>query len=150
VSGMLTRQLPGNIILRIPVGGAEDRLAMYLGSIASGSTAIEFDRIGFDTGSATLTPQSHEQISNVAAILRAYPKATVTVSGHTDNRGDEEANQALSRARAETVASALTEAGVAAERVNAQGFGSKKPVADNSTEQGREQNRRVVLEVAVK
>ncbi len=150
VSGMLTRQLPGNIILRIPAGGAEDRLAMYLGSIASGSTAIEFDRIGFDTGWATRTPQSHEQIGNMAAILRAYPKATVTVSGHTDNRGDDEANLALSRARAESVASALTEAGVAGQRVSAEGYGSKKPVADNSTEQGRAQNRRVVLEVAVK
>ena len=109
---------------------------------------VDLDRIGFGIGSATLTPPSRAQIDNIAAILREYPKATVNVAGHTDNMGNEKTNLALSRARAETVAKALTNAGVSADRVRAEGYGSQKPVADNSTARGRAQNRRVTLEVS--
>jgi OOP family OmpA-OmpF porin len=150
ISGRLARPLPGNIMLRIPAGGTEDRLSRYLASVPSGSMTMNFDRIGFDTGSASLTPSSREQINNVAAILRAYPRTSVTVAGYADNVGEEQPNLALSHARAHTVARALTEAGVAAERVSAEGFAPRTPVGDNSTEAGRSQNRRVALEVAVK
>jgi len=72
------------------------------------------------------------------------------VSGYTDNVGSSEAaNLSLSKARAEAVARSLTAAGVAADRVHAAGYGSTKPVADNATEAGRSQNRRVAREVAV-
>ena len=108
------------------------------------------DRIGFDAGSATLTAQSAEQLDNIATILRAYPKATVTVSGHTDNIRNAQANLNLSRARAKAVANQLMSDGVESDRVSAEGHGSLKPVADNSTEAGRAQNRRVTLEVAVR
>jgi outer membrane protein OmpA-like peptidoglycan-associated protein len=144
-----TRALPGNANLRFPAGSIEDDLSTYLASAASGSTKFEFDRIGFDTGSASLTPESREQLHNIAAILNAYPKATVAVAGHTDNVGREGANLALSRARAESVVSALTEAGVAPDRVRTEGLGSRKPIADNSTEAGRAKNRRAALDVAV-
>jgi OmpA-OmpF porin, OOP family len=149
VSEMVTRYLPGNVSVRIPSGGAEDRLSMYLGSISRGTTSIAFDRIGFDTGSKALTPESQVQIANIAAILNAYPKASVTVAGHTDSTGSEDTNQMLSRARAEVVANALTAAGVPGDRVRAQGYGSSRPVADNSTDEGRALNRRVALDVAV-
>jgi outer membrane protein OmpA-like peptidoglycan-associated protein len=109
---------------------------------------VDLDRIGFGIGSSTLRPPSRAQIDNVAAILREYPKATVNVAGHTDNMGNEKANLALSRARAETVARALTNAGVNADRVHAAGYGSQNPIADNSTARGRGQNRRVTLEVS--
>jgi outer membrane protein OmpA-like peptidoglycan-associated protein len=129
-------------------GTAEDRLSRYLASTASGSMKVDLDRIGFGIGSSTLRPPSRAQIDNVAAILREYPKATVNVAGHTDNMGNEKANLALSRARAETVARALTNAGVNADRVHAAGYGSQNPIADNSTARGRGQNRRVTLEVS--
>ena len=145
--GKLTRTLPGNVIISIPAGSAEDRLTMYLASPAPGGTMINFDRIVFDTGSALLSSDAREQIDNVATILRAYPTAIVTVAGFTDNMGSESANVSLSRARADAVAGRITANGVAAERVHTEANGSRKPVADNSTEAGRAQNRRVVLEV---
>jgi OOP family OmpA-OmpF porin len=86
----------------------------------------------------------------VAAILIAYPKANVTVAGHTDNRADEVANRALGRARAESVVAVLTEARVPPGRMRAEGLGSQKPIASNMTEAGRSQNRRVMLDVVVK
>jgi outer membrane protein OmpA-like peptidoglycan-associated protein len=138
---------PGNANLRFPKGSVEDRLSAYLGSASKGSSAFECDRIGFDTGSAAVTPQSNEQLRNVAAILQEYPSANVNVAGHTDSVGNETANMALSRARAESVAKTLTEAGVAPERVHVEGFGSQKPIAENASEAGRSENRRVMVEV---
>jgi OmpA-OmpF porin, OOP family len=142
-----TRGLPDNPNLAFPAGSTEDRLASYLASPGTGSTSINLNRVGFESGSARLTPESRAQVGNIAAILRAYPKATVVIAGHTDNVGGETANLALSRARAETVAWELRNAGVAADRVRVQAYGSDKPVADNSTEHGRSQNRRVTLDV---
>jgi K(+)-stimulated pyrophosphate-energized sodium pump len=147
---MVTRALPGNVTLSFARGGAEDVLSAYLASPAKGRSSFELDRIGFETGSASLTPQSREQLRNVAAILNAYPRAKVTVSGHTDNVSDEATNLARSQARAESVATVLTSDGVAPGRVRAQGYGSQKPISSNMTESGRSQNRRVMLDVAVK
>jgi OmpA-OmpF porin, OOP family len=147
VNPLPTRGLPENPNLAFPAGGTEDRLASYLASPGTGSITVNLNRVGFESGSARLTPESREQVGNIAAILRAYPKATVAIAGHTDNVGSEAANLALSRARAETVASGLRNAGVAADRVRVEAYGSDKPVADNSTEHGRAQNRRVTLDV---
>jgi OmpA-OmpF porin, OOP family len=149
-SALVTRALPGNVTLKFAPGGIEDVLSVYLASPARGVSSFEFDRIGFETGSATLTPQSLEQLRNVAAILNAYPKASVTVAGHTDNIGDEVGNRVFSRARAESVVEVLADAGVAPGRMRADGFGSQKPIASNMTESGRSQNRRVMLDVVIK
>src|SRR5262245_1983507 len=145
---MVTRTLPGNIDLKVPTGGMEDRLATYVESpSASGSNVFTFDLIAFMPGSSSLTQDSNEQIDNIAAIMRAYPSAQVTIGGHTDNSGSSAANMELSKARAESVADALTRNGVNADRVQSEGFGDSRPVADNTTEDGRVQNRRVTLEV---
>jgi OmpA-OmpF porin, OOP family len=150
IAETISRALPGNAKISIPVGSAEDRLSKYLASAVRGATAVDFDRVTFDTESAKLTPESSQQLDNIARILQAYPRTTVTVSGHTDNVGNEQANMNLSKARAKAVANALTAAGVAANRVRAEGYGSQKPVADNSTEAGRAKNRRVTLDVALR
>jgi outer membrane protein OmpA-like peptidoglycan-associated protein len=147
---MITRTLPGNVSVQFSPGGIEDALSSYLASPIKGSAAFEFNRIAFETGSATLTQPSREQLGNVAAILKAYPKASATVEGYTDNSGDEGNNLALSRAQAESVASALTDDGVTPGRVRAEGFGSRKPIASNATEFGRSQNRRVMLDVVAR
>jgi outer membrane protein OmpA-like peptidoglycan-associated protein len=136
--------------ITVPAGSAEDRLANYLASAAPGRILIGFDRITFDTGSAVLSSDAREQIDNIATILRAYPKASVMVAGYTDNTGNEAANVTLSRARAEAIGSRLTAQGVAADRLRAEGYGSQNPLADNATEAGRRQNRRVQLEVDAK
>jgi OmpA-OmpF porin, OOP family len=130
-----------------PAGSSEDRLANYLASSGTGSMGINLDRVAFESGSARLTPDSQGQVKNIATVLRTYPKATVVVAGHTDNAGSEPANLALWRARAETIAAELRNAGVAADRIRVEAYSSEKPVADNATEEGRAQNRRVTLDV---
>jgi outer membrane protein OmpA-like peptidoglycan-associated protein len=142
----LTRTLPGGIQLSVPAGGMEDRLISYLAA-PTGNGTFNFDRLEFETGSATLTPRSRQQLVDVARILNAYPNARVQIAGYTDNTGDEAANMALSRGRAESVMNALRENGAAAANLSAQGFGSQNPVADNTTEEGRARNRRVTLTV---
>jgi outer membrane protein OmpA-like peptidoglycan-associated protein len=141
------RILPGDIIIAMPAGSTEDRLAAFLESAANGSTTIAIDRLTFSSGSAQLTPRSREQVDTIAKVLRAYPQARIIVAGYTDDRGNEAANLSLSHTRARAVNDRLITDGVSSNRVHAQGFGSQKPVADNDTEEGRSQNRRVVLEV---
>jgi OOP family OmpA-OmpF porin len=151
LAGTFVRTLPGNATITIPaVGSAEDRLSLYLASASPGETTITLDRIEFDSDSAVLTADSSVQIDNIATILRAYPQAHVAVTGYTDSVGDDAANVVLSRARANTVAAKLTANGVQPERVHAEGYGSQKPLADNATEAGRAQNRRVELGVTVR
>ena len=151
LTGTFARTLPGNVTIIIPrAGSTEDRLSMYLASALPGAKTIDFDRLAFDSDSAVLTLGSNEQLDTIATILRAYPRANVTVAGHTDSVGSEAANLALSRARADAVAARLTADGVPSDRVHAKGYGSQRPMADNSTEAGRAQNRRVVLEVTVR
>src|SRR5262249_41041416 len=136
-SGQRTRTLPGNVVINIPLGGTEDRLYSYLSSSGTGGTVIDFDRVKFDSGSAALSPAARDQIDNTAIILRAYPKAVVTITGYTDNAGSDHANMALSKARADVVAGRLTAKGVQSDRVHAEGLGSQKPVGDNATDVGR-------------
>ena len=143
----MTRTLPGNVIITIPSGGTEDRLFTYLSSSGTGGTVLDLDRVKFDSGSAALSPEARDQIDNIAIILRAYPKASATLDGYTDNNGTDHANMALSKARADAVAGRLTAKGVQPDRVHAEGFGSQKPEADNATDSGQAQNRRVMIEV---
>jgi len=148
---MLSRTLPGNINITIPKGSMEERFTKYVESPSvSGLNTFDLDRIGFTSGSSSLTGESREQIQNIATIMRAYPSVHVIVGGHTDNQGNAAINRELSTARAETVAEALQRAGGPADRVHAQGFGDSKPIADNSTEEGRARNRRVTLEVTAR
>jgi outer membrane protein OmpA-like peptidoglycan-associated protein len=135
------------VIITIPRGGTEDRLYNYLSSAGTGGLSVDFDRITFGSGSAVLSSDAREEIDNIATILRAYPNASVIVAGYTDNEGSEHANMALSKARADAVAGRITAKGVSSERVHSEGFGSQKPVGSNSTETGRSENRRVILEV---
>ncbi len=142
------RAIPTPPSFTFPAGSMEDRLSKYLASSGSGSMNIDLDRVEFLTGSARLTSRSRAEIEKLGVILRSYPMATVVVAGHTDSRGREGANLALSQARAEAVAKALKDSGVGADRIRAVGYGSQKPVGDNSTRAGRQQNRRVTLEVS--
>ncbi|WP_232341677.1 OmpA family protein [Hymenobacter ginkgonis] len=109
---------------------------------------ITFDSgILFDTNSAALRATSQSDISKLAATLQKYPDTNVLVEGHTDNTGTDAINQPLSENRAQSVASSLTAQGVATSRISTKGYGSTQPVADNSTVEGKQANRRV--EVAI-
>jgi len=143
----LARALPGGVKMSVPAGGMEDRLISYLAA-PSGAKAFDFDRLEFETGSTALTPRSRAQITDIARILSAYPRVRVQIAGYTDNTGNEAANLALSRGRAEAVMNALRENGAPATNLTAEGFGSQDPIASNASEDGRARNRRVTLTIA--
>jgi outer membrane protein OmpA-like peptidoglycan-associated protein len=142
--------LSNGVDLSIPTVGLESSL---LSDLRSGNKTpdptrwYEFDRLTFDTNGATLQPQSTEQLNNIAAILKAYPQTRVKIGGYTDNTGDARANLSLSQRRADSVRQQLISMGIASERMEAEGYGSQHPVADNATEEGRAKNRRIALRI---
>lgn len=101
----------------------------------------------FDTGSDALNPGAYDRLRSLARTLNNYPKSDVIVKGHTDSTGEEAYNQKLSEGRADRVRAFLVSEGVAAPRVTAIGFGEGLPIATNSTPEGRQQNRRVEIEI---
>ncbi len=101
--------------------------------------------VNFAVGKATLTPQSHAVLDEVAKSLLAHPEVRIEVSGHTDATGSRALNMRLSLARAQSVATYLASKGVAHSRLDAQGYGPDRPIATNSTAGGRRENRRVEL-----
>lgn len=97
----------------------------------------------FDTDRWELKPESFPSLDSLAAFLLTETEYSIEIRGHTDNSGDESMNRGLSERRAEAVANYLVKKGVASSRVSYAGLGSAKPVADNSTPEGRAKNRRV-------
>ena len=108
-------------------------------------TRIVLEGVNFDTDSAKLDAAAKTALRVAIQALRDYPRFDVLVGGHTDNRGDAAYNQALSQRRANAVRAHLVSAGIAADRVEAAGYGESQPVQDNDTPAGRAQNRRVDL-----
>ena len=88
------------------------------------------------------------QIDNVAAILRNCPDVRVTIAGYTDNVGANEPNLRLSRNRANSVVAQLQKKGVTPGQITAEGYGKDFPVGDNSTAEGRAENRRIAMRVS--
>ncbi|MEN8688430.1 MAG: OmpA family protein [Desulfuromonadales bacterium] len=101
----------------------------------------------FAVGSANLNAGSFNEISRVSRVLNQYPDTSIQVAGHTDSTGSEQSNQVLSEQRASNVKNALVGQGVDPNRISTIGFGESAPVADNSTESGRQLNRRVVITI---
>jgi outer membrane protein OmpA-like peptidoglycan-associated protein len=103
--------------------------------------------ITFPINSAEIQPQFYDTLSQVSQTLSAYPATLIDVYGHTDPSGGDRINIPLSQNRAQSVASYLSRQGVNPARIATQGFGSSRPVADNGTEAGRAQNRRVEIRI---
>jgi len=103
------------------------------------------NNILFDTGKATLKPESLGEIQKVADYMKKNTSARFEVQGHTDNQGSDKINDPLSQKRAEAIVQALVAMGCDEFNLRAVGKGSHEPVADNKTEEGRAQNRRVVF-----
>ncbi len=147
------RKLPNGVELNIPKLGIENKLIDYIEDktkTPDKETWFDFDRLLFDTGKATLQPSSQEQLGNIANILKAYPTVKIRLGGYTDNTGDKAANMALSGERANNVMAELVKLGIDASRMSAKGYGDEHPVADNATEEGRAQNRRISLRLTEK
>lgn len=128
-------------------GSAGSQMKEFIDGGFEGDATFTFNNLNFATGSADLDASSQTEIDNVAAILKAYPGVNITVEGHTDNTGDAAANKKLSMDRATTVVNKLRAKGIGAGRLTAMGYGSENPVADNSTAEGRAQNRRIEMKV---
>jgi outer membrane protein OmpA-like peptidoglycan-associated protein len=109
---------------------------------------VNMSDVLFDTGKSNLKQQTQISLAKVAGILEAYPGLKVQVEGYTDSTGSDELNQKLSESRAGAVKDFLVGQGVNMNNITAQGFGKADPVADNTTAQGRSQNRRVNLVVS--
>ncbi|CCJ90412.1 Outer membrane protein A precursor [Cronobacter turicensis 564] len=103
------------------------------------------NNVTFDSSQANLKPAGANTLTGVAMVLKEYPKTAVNVVGYTDSTGGQALNMKLSQQRAESVASALITQGVAANRIRTSGMGPANPVASNSTEEGKAQNRRVEI-----
>ena len=105
---------------------------------------VEFDRVYFGYDQSTLSEQARAALSNNAVILQTTPELKVSIEGHCDDRGSDEYNLLLSRRRAESVQSYLTQySGVSIGKIITQWYGKKDPVASNSNKEGQQQNRRV-------
>ncbi|MFN3171172.1 MAG: OmpA family protein [Hyphomicrobiales bacterium] len=103
--------------------------------------------IRFEIGSAAINALSNGLLDRMVRILQSCPNATVEIGGHTDAQGSDESNLALSQARAEAVSAYIADAGIPDNRLVAVGYGETDPVADNETEDGRAQNRRIEFTV---
>lgn len=118
-------------------------------------TGVEVERVGdnielgmpsnitFATGKAVINPEFNDILNNVGDTLANYESTVVHIAGHTDSTGSAEFNQQLSENRANSVRAALSARGVISERLLTTGYGESLPIADNDTEEGRQENRRV-------
>lgn len=102
-------------------------------------------QILFDTGKATIKPESQAIVAQIVELLNAQPTLSISIEGHTDAQGTAAANKVLSSDRAAAVMKAVVAGGIPARRLRAQGWGQERPVADNRTEDGRAKNRRVEI-----
>jgi outer membrane protein OmpA-like peptidoglycan-associated protein len=99
--------------------------------------------VEFDTGKATIRPESFPQLDGVLEYLTHKKSARILISGHTDNVGKPADNKRLSQQRAEACKKYLVERGIAADRIEAMGFGDERPLTSNDTPTGKQRNRRI-------
>jgi OOP family OmpA-OmpF porin len=108
---------------------------------------IRLNNIFFDFGEYELLEDSFSELKRLIRLMNQNPEMKIRINGHTDNIGSRRSNLELSRQRANAVMDYLTGNGISGERIKTKGFGFDKPVADNSTEEGRGKNRRVEFEI---
>lgn len=111
-------------------------------------TLVTFGDVLFDFNKAQLKSSAYPDIAKLAQFLQEHPERQVIVEGHTDSVGSASYNWSLSERRANAVRTALVRAGVEPSRIVVQGYGEEHPVADNASESGRAQNRRVEVTIS--
>lgn len=121
-------------------------LVIGLDPIEPGMVTV-LNNIFFETDSFNLKSQSKSQLDEIVVFLNKNPGMVIEIGGHTDNIGSEAYNNELSQKRANSVVKHLTERGISQNRLKGKGYGFSKPVADNSTEEGRAINRRTEFKI---
>lgn len=132
-----------------PAAPAQVRTLQRLGFVAA-DDGWQLDlgvKLLFESDSAQLSPSGREGLTRLAGELRSVGIARMRIDGHTDNEGSARHNAALALRRADAVARLLVEMGWHERALQRKGFGPERPVADNTTAEGRAQNRRVVITV---
>ncbi len=132
----------------IPSGSGDNLVnkVIELKNIAIGSK-IALRNVFFDTGKSTLRMESNGELDRIVKLLKDVPTLKIEISGHTDNTGSAAINETLSQQRAEAVVTYLKNKGIVATRLTAKGYGASKPVNSNSSDEGRQQNRRTEFEI---
>lgn len=131
-----------------PVSESPEKHGCPVAVRVEGSQIVILQRVEFATGSDVLLASSHGVLGAVAKVMGEHPEiARLAVEGHTDSKGSEKQNLALAQRRAVAVVRWLSEHGVDARRLEARGFGPRRPLADNGTEDGRQKNRRVEFHI---
>lgn len=164
--GTISARLPvggKNVWLQVQINNAGEIYTLYVVEEAGMEQKVEFSAMDlaktldakgsvalhgilFDTGKATIKPESAAAIAPIGELLKSTPALKLEIQGHTDNAGTPGVNLRLSQERAAAVKAYLvTTFGIAADRLTTAGFGDTKPVADNKTDDNRAQNRRVEL-----
>lgn len=114
--------------------------------LVKGNTAT-INNLFFDLGKATLKPESEPELKRILQVMKENVALVIEISGHTDNTGSDEINNKLSLERANAVKENLLKGGIDQARIKTRGYGKSKPKADNATEEGRQINRRVEIEI---
>ena len=109
--------------------------------------SVKLNNIFFESGKSTLKPKSFSELNKVSDFLTSNPNVKIQIEGHTDNVGKPDANLKLSKWRARAVQQYLVKKGIDIGRVNFDGYGPNKPIAKNTTKQGRSLNRRVEFKI---
>ncbi len=115
--------------------------------IKTGETAITLNNIFFDTDKYDLKKESYPELNRLVQFIKENPDIKIEISGHTDNVGTSQYNKQLSQKRADAVKKYLVSQGCPADRLISVGYGESKPIASNSTDKGKAQNRRVEFRV---
>lgn len=124
---------------------AQQQLADLKAKQTERGAVLTLGDVLFDTGGSSLKPGAGLALDRLASYLKAHPQTKILIEGHTDSRGSDEYNDALSERRADAVENALASRGVSADAMRAVGRGKSFPVATNDTPAGRQQNRRVEI-----
>jgi outer membrane protein OmpA-like peptidoglycan-associated protein len=124
----------------------EQTRVISLAPVVKGES-IRLNNLFFAFGKADLQPESESELQRLYELLQQNPELVIAIGGHTDATGSEAFNQTLSEQRAQAVRNYLVAKGIAEKRLTAKGYGKTRPVADNATEEGRLQNRRVEFTV---
>lgn len=145
--GALIGKTAGNTALGTIIGGA-------IGGTAGAYIGKKMDQVSkinrtvlFDAGSAELSPDAQSSLTGLSINLKSNPKINLAITGYTDSLGTAAYNMALSVERAEKVKSYLVTTGIESKRITTQGKGATEQIASNTTQEGREKNRRAVIEV---
>jgi len=125
-------------------------LQAFLAGTDAAPRTFTFDKLNFDTASAQIRADDKSTLAALAQIMSAYPKASVKLVGYADARGSDASNAKLGAERAAAVGTALTGAGIAANRIVTASGGDSNPVASNQSASGQFQNRRTELVVTAK